>query len=77
MQETTDPKPETPKRKKEFLKEPKDTPDRKRSIDDDDSEEVTPVKPKRRRLIIPEDDSAESGDEFKPGSKIDFYFLIY
>lgn len=61
-------KVETPKRKKQVLKDKKDTPQRKRSIDDDDSEEVSPVKPKRRRIIIPDDDSADSDEEFKPVS---------
>ncbi|XP_043480249.1 probable DNA mismatch repair protein Msh6 [Leptopilina heterotoma] len=61
-------KTETPKRKKPILKDKKETPQRKRSIDDEDSEEVSPVKPKRRRLIIPDDDS-DSDDNFKPGSE--------
>ncbi|XP_015186133.1 PREDICTED: probable DNA mismatch repair protein Msh6 [Polistes dominula] len=35
----------------------------------DENEEIVPVQPKRRRIIIPEEDSGEdSGDSFKPDS---------
>ncbi|XP_011644133.1 probable DNA mismatch repair protein Msh6 [Pogonomyrmex barbatus] len=68
----------TPKRKqknKEIVKngkENKNTDDRKRLYKDDveEKEEEEPVKIKRRRLIIPDEESGEdSGDEFKPGSE--------
>ncbi|XP_012286624.1 probable DNA mismatch repair protein Msh6 [Orussus abietinus] len=42
--------------------------ERKRSIEDDEDEGPSPVKPKKRRIIIPED-SEDSEDEFKPGSE--------
>lgn len=56
-------------------KENKDVKDRKRVFKDDDDkekeeeeEESEPIRPKKRRLIIPDVESEEdSGDEFKPG----------
>lgn len=50
-------------------KENKNTDDKKRLYKKDtEEEEDEPIKPKRRRLIIPDVDSGEdSGDEFKPG----------
>lgn len=42
--------------------------DKKRSHINDEDEEDEPIRPKKRRLIIPDVDSGEdSGDEFKPG----------
>jgi len=36
--------------------------------EDEEEEDDQPIKPKKRRLIIPDVDSDEdSGDEFKPG----------
>lgn len=51
-------------------KENQNTDDRKRSHkDEQDDEEDKSIKPKRRRLIIPDVDSDadDSGDDFKPG----------
>ena len=50
-------------------KENQNTDDKKRSHNKDtEKEEDESIKPKRRRLIIPDIDSDEdSGDEFKPG----------
>ncbi|KYQ47660.1 putative DNA mismatch repair protein Msh6 [Trachymyrmex zeteki] len=70
-------KSQTPKRdqkNKGFVrngKENKNTDDKKRLYKKDtEEEEDEPIKPKRRRLIIPDVDSGEdSGDEFKPGSE--------
>ncbi|XP_014470347.1 PREDICTED: probable DNA mismatch repair protein Msh6 [Dinoponera quadriceps] len=52
-------------------KENQNTDERKRSYkEDQDDEEDKSIKPKRRRLIIPDDDSGEdSGDDFKPDSE--------
>ncbi|XP_003699487.2 DNA mismatch repair protein Msh6 [Megachile rotundata] len=72
-------KPSTPKSSKEQKnkaktpskgKENKNVEDRKRVYKDDDEneeEEDEPVRPKKRRLIIPDVDSGDdTGDEFKP-----------
>lgn len=49
-------------------KENQNADDKKRSYKVDTEEEDEPIKPKKRRLIIPDVDSDEdSGDEFKPG----------
>ncbi|XP_033303420.1 probable DNA mismatch repair protein Msh6 [Bombus bifarius] len=76
-----DEKPSTPKRSREQWnkaripskgKENIDVKDKKKvSKDDDDEKEETeenePIQPKKRRLIIPDEESGEdSGDEFKP-----------
>lgn len=59
----------TPSKGKENI----DVKDKKNvSKDDNDEEEETeekePIQPKKRRLIIPDEESGEdSGDEFKPG----------
>lgn len=48
-------------------KENKNSDDKKRLFKEDTEEEDEPIKPKKRRLIIPDVDSDEdSGDEFKP-----------
>lgn len=48
-------------------KENKNSDDKKRLYKEDTEEEDEPIKPKKRRLIIPDVDSDEdSGDEFKP-----------
>jgi len=61
-------------------KENQNTDDKKRSYKDSDEEKEEIIKPKRRRLIIPDVDSDEdSGDEFKPGLLITqaIIFLSY
>ncbi|XP_011703725.1 PREDICTED: probable DNA mismatch repair protein Msh6 [Wasmannia auropunctata] len=70
-------KSQTPKKEqknKGFVrngKENKNSDDKKRLYKEDiEEEEEEPIKPKRRRLIIPDVESDEdSGDEFKPGSE--------
>ncbi|OAD61552.1 putative DNA mismatch repair protein Msh6 [Eufriesea mexicana] len=75
-------KPATPKRTREQRqkaktpskgKENKNVKDKKSIFkdddddDDEDQEECEPIQPKKRRLIIPDEESGEdSGDEFKP-----------
>lgn len=52
--------------------------DRKRLYKEDIEEEEEPIKPKKRRLIIPDVDSDEdSGDEFKPSLSIAIIFRSY
>lgn len=53
--------------------------DKKRSLrENTEEEEDEPVKPKKRRLIIPDVESDEdSGDEFKPSLLIAIIFLNY
>ncbi|XP_036147263.1 probable DNA mismatch repair protein Msh6 isoform X2 [Monomorium pharaonis] len=51
-------------------KENRNTVDKKRSYKKDIEEEKDePIQPKKRRLVIPNDESDDSGDEFRPGSE--------
>lgn len=86
----SDEKPTTPKRARGQLnkvktpskgKENKNLEDRKRIYKDDEEEEKEksePIQTKKRRLIIPDEESGEdSGDEFKPGLCLVRTYLIF
>ncbi|XP_066598080.1 probable DNA mismatch repair protein Msh6 [Prorops nasuta] len=66
-------KSETPKRKQRDKvevkkgKENRNVGEKKRALKSDEDEESS-VKPKKRRIIIPSDNSDDSGEDFKPGS---------
>ncbi|KAK0081399.1 hypothetical protein PV325_012235 [Microctonus aethiopoides] len=67
-------KPETPKRKRPVVSKKLENtkPDKQNKDDETEDQEAneevedSPIKPKRRRIIIPEDDSGDSEDDYKP-----------
>ncbi|KAH0568272.1 probable DNA mismatch repair protein Msh6 isoform X1 [Cotesia glomerata] len=56
----------TPKRKRQEKEKPKVD---EESLEDVDKDEETPKKTKRRRIIIPSDESGDDSDEYKPGDE--------
>ncbi|XP_057339298.1 probable DNA mismatch repair protein Msh6 [Microplitis mediator] len=58
----------TPKRKRQDKEKPKAAEEDLRDEEkDEEKDEETPVKTKRRRIIIPSDESGDDSDEYKPG----------